>query len=55
MGEDAAQLVILHATDEGGAQSKAGHPHDRVGGRPAGDLHGRAHRIVNLRRLRLVD
>ena len=55
MGKDAPKLVVLDPADEGGAQTESRHPHHGIGGRAAGHLHRRTHRIVDARRPRFID
>ena len=48
MAEDAAELVVVDLADEGAAAAERGHPGDGIGGRAAGELHGRAHGPVEV-------
>ena len=47
VGEGAAELVVLDLADEGRARAEARDADDGVGGRAAGNLHRRAHRVVD--------
>ena len=55
MREHAAKLIILDLADESRARAEARDADDGVGGRAAGNLHRRPHRVVDRLRPRLVD
>ena len=54
VAEDAPELVVAHAADEGGASSELGDAGERVGSGAAGGLEARAHARVEPLGLRLI-
>ena len=55
MREGAAEVVVLDLADESRARTERGHADNSIRGRAAGRLDGRAHRVVDRLRARLVD
>jgi hypothetical protein len=55
VGEHCAELVVAHLAQVLRGAAERGDPDDRVRRRPAGDLDGGAHRVVDLGRTGLID
>jgi hypothetical protein len=55
VAEHLAELIVAHLADVLRASAERGDAHDRVGRGAAGDLHGRAHGLVEIVGTRFID